>query len=232
MKVVRTNAISESFFQSLRKASENQTQVDTSKQPWQMTNKEFMQYHNTGSIPSSAYERYAKREGITWLGPKTKHPILHSKKIIDGKEIEFRQDEKKNRYVKHDETEGVLRDEKGEAVYYTDEEVISNGYPLYDETIVAFDEKGPIGWVSNEFGVPGVFVIEEYQRKGIGTYLLSAFMKNRPATQKIGQMTNSGWNMSVSYHKQLIREALEHGQPVPPEVLKDYPELAPKENNS
>lgn len=202
---------------------------DSSKQSWQMTNKEFMQYHNTGSIPSSAYQTYSNREGIAWLGPKTKRPVLYSKKVVDGKEIEFRQNGQKNSYVKYDANDKLLRDEKGEPVYYTDEEIVAHGYPLYDETIVAFDEKGPIGWVSNEFGVPGVFVIEEYQRKGIGTYLLSEFMKHRPATQKIGQMTNSGWNMSVSYHKQLIRDALEQGKPVPPEVLKDYPELVPNE---
>jgi len=36
-------------------------------------------------------------------------------------------------------------------------------------------------------------------------------------------------NKQVNYHKQLVQQALSEGKPVPPEVLKDYPDLAKAE---
>ena len=144
---------------------------------------------------------------------------------VGDKEIEFRQTGEKLQYVKYDENDEIVRDENNMAIMMTDEEAKAAGRQLYNQDITAFDDQGPIGWVSNEFGVPGVWVIDEYQKKGIGTRLLSEFMKTRKPEQKLGQMTGSGRQLAKSYHRKLIQEALEQGKPVPPEVLKDYPEL-------
>jgi len=196
-----------------------------SGESWRVPKKWFMDYHRTGSISSNAYQKYSDREGIAWLGGKDKNPVLHSKKIIDGKEIEFRQSGEKSEYVKTNDQDEIVRDSNGMAIYMSDEEVLEQGLNLYETSMVAYDEQGPIGWVSNEFGAPGVWVIDEYQKKGIGTYLLSEWMKKRKPSQKIGQMTQQGYNMTLAYHRQLIQKARREGKSIPPEVLQSYPEL-------
>jgi len=193
--------------------------------PWQETQNEFINRHYTGRIREGAYEQYETREGISWLGDKSKYPVLHSKKQFGDKVIEFRQSGKKNKYVQTDEEDEIIRDSSGLATYMTDDQIKEKGYSPYETTIVAFDEQGPIGWVENSFGVPGVFIIKEMQGRGIGTYLLSEWMKLRSSKQRLGQMTNAGENMSRSYHKQLVQRAIEEGKEVSEEVLKDYPDL-------
>lgn len=91
-----------------------------------------------------------------------------------------------------------------------------------DGDIAAFDEKGPIGWVADEFGVPGVWVIDEQQKKGIGTDLLQRWMATRPTTQKIGQMTDSGAMMTRAYHRRLVEQAIRDGKDVPQDVLESH----------
>ena len=204
-----------------------------SPQAWQMTQEQFMDHHRSGYIPEHAYEKYMTREGISWIRPKEEMPILHSKLNIDGKEIEFKQSGKKNRYVKTDDNGEIVRDASGLATYLSDEETLASGLSLYENGITAYDDQGPIGWVANSFGVPEVIVIREYHGKGIGTYLLSSWMKQRPEKQKIGQMTPSGERMSIAYHRQQLRDAISEGKEVPQEILKDYPELTqPIEKNN
>lgn len=43
---------------------------------------DFIAHHKTGDIPSSAYSRYEREGGLSWLGNKSKYPIfLLAKKI-------------------------------------------------------------------------------------------------------------------------------------------------------
>ena len=141
-------------------------------EPWTVTLKEFADYHNTGFIPSHAYENYKTVEDISWLGPKSKYPILHSAKQFGDKTIEFRMDGEKLKYVAHDADGNILRDERGLATYDTDEQIADAGRPTHDTTIVAFDGDIPVGWASDEWGTDGIWVVEDYQRLGIGVYLL------------------------------------------------------------
>jgi len=183
----------------------------------------FMEYHKTGNIPHGAYDKYKTKEGISWLGTPDKYPILYKKKEYDGEIIEFRKSGKKLNYVKHGEDGEILRDNNGMALYMNDEEMKEKEVNKYDTSIVAFNsQKEPIGNVSNEFGSDGVWVVKEYQGKGIGTDLLYEFRKQFKPKRKIGQMTDSGKNMTRSYHKKLVQEALKEGKDVPMEILQEY----------
>jgi len=194
----------------------------TAQNPLEETSKEFLDRHFTGHIPSWSYEEHPTREDFSWLGDRSKYPILHSKQLFNGIEVEFRQTGKKDQYVRTDDNKEIVRDAQGNAEYLTDEEVVKRGLSLYDTTIVAFDSKGPIGWVGNSFGVPEVFIIEEMQKKGIGTYLLSEWMKYRPQSQHIGQMTPAGVNMTLAYHRKLVQDAIEQGKEIPEHILEEY----------
>jgi hypothetical protein len=195
-----------------------------------MTQDQFLKYHKTGYIQSDAYESYEKPEGLSWAGPKSKYPVLYSVKEFGGKKIEFRKRGEKLRYVKTDpETDRQLRDANGDIVYLSDEEMRSEGIPLTDTSMYAFDGDTVVGIAANEFGADGVWVTGPYQKLGIGTYLLMEFRKQFRAKRKIGQMTPAGESMTRSLHKKYVQQALQDGKSVSPEVLKDYPDLQSKQ---
>lgn len=176
---------------------------DKPKNPSDMTEQEFMDYHRTGFIPESAYEKYKTVDGLSWI-TKAKNPVLHSVKEFGGKTIEFRMSGEKLQYAKwRDDGDDLVRDEKGLAVYMSEEEMKMRNLPLVDTSITAFDGDTAIGWASNEFGADGVWVVDAYQRMGIGTYLLTEFRKQFPEKRKIGQMTNAGYNMTRAYYRKL-----------------------------
>ncbi len=79
--------------------------------------------------------------------------------------------------------------------------------PEYIYSIVAFNElEQPIGWVANAFGYDGVWVVDDYQNKGIGLELLYEFRKYYPSTRRIGQMTYTGTKLVESYYQRLLSE--------------------------
>lgn len=177
------------------------------KDPSKMTEEEFMDYHNTGYIRENAYDSYKTVEGLKWL-KKENFPILHSVKQFGGKTIEFRQSGDKNQYGKTTtpDKEGwteYLRDERGNIINLTDEEIKEKGYQLYETTIVAFDGDIAIGFASDEFGADGIWVVEAYRRQGIGLYLLTELRKYYDSSRKMGQMTNSGNQLARAYYKRL-----------------------------
>jgi hypothetical protein len=177
----------------------------TNYDPLQMTEDEFVDYHKTGWISSDAYEQYRTIEGLSWI-KKEKSPILYSVKQFGDKTIEFRKTGEKLFYCKTDEDGDIVRDKDGQVVYLTDEEMIAKGLPMQDTTITAFDGDVAIGWVSNEFGTDGVWVVDDYQFMGIGLYLLKEFRKQFRPERRIGQMTDAGENMTRAYYRDLVRE--------------------------
>jgi len=195
--------------------------------PHEVLSRNFINYHNTGNIQENAYKQYETKEGISWLGTPEKYPILLSKKEIENEIIFFRKKDEKLKYTQKDPKDltgwEFLRDEKKDLIYMSDEQIKEKELPATETSIVAFNSSGePIGWVSNEFGADGVWVIKEYQGKGIGTDLLYEFRKQFKPGRKIGQMTGSGVNMTRSYHKKLVEEALRKGKNVPMETLQEY----------
>jgi len=200
------------------------------KEPWKMTQQEYMDYHYTGGIESSAYEDYRTVEGLDWIKKENK-PILEEVKDFGGYQVEFRKTGNKLKYVKHDENDDILRDEHGLATYLSQQEMIDQKLPLEDQTIYAFVGDDPIGFASNEWGATGVWVVEKYQKLGIGTHLLAMFRKTMRPESKMGQMTNAGYGLAQAYHKRLVEEAINEDKPVPDEVLLDYPKLIGKEED-
>lgn len=191
--------------------------------PYEATQQHFLNYHHTGGIPENAYKQYDNMEGVSWLGGKERYPILVKKERYGDEMIEFRKKDEKLQYVKHDKDGEILRDEKGMALSLSDEEMKEKNLPMLDTSITVFNEQGqPVGWASNEFGADGVWIINEYQKRGIGTDLLHEFRKQFPAKRRMGQMTSSGINAAKAYHRKLVQEALKNKQKVPPYVMEYY----------
>ena len=201
-------------------------QID-GKEPWELTQSEFLNYHNTGFIRSDAYEMYDSVDKLKEKGfvDIDKHPVFYSKGKFGPYTIEFRQSGRDLQYTKTNEEGWPVYDSNGRALMLSKEEMIEKELPLKDTTIVAYHGDDPVGWVANEFGATGVWVVKEFQGLGIGTYLLKEYRKNIKPDRRMGQMTIQGTMLVRKYHKNLVKEALQEGKPVPEEVLKDYPDL-------
>lgn len=176
---------------------------------------EFLKHHYTGYIQPDAYKKYEKEGGLAWLGNKSKWPMLLDTETHGPYEVEFRQKREKLQYAKRkpdDEYEHV-RDENGNVIYLSPEEMKAENLPEYDTTIVAFVNDKPIGFVSDEFGAVGVWVEASYQKIGIGTSLLEKHMEQRPNMKsgkgKIGQMTPAGRQMVSKYYDKM---SAKHGK--------------------
>ena len=209
----------------LRK-NENHAKLD-GKEPWELTQQDFLDKSITGHISSTAYERYATSAGLDWI-KYDKHPKLVYRGEFNRQTVEFKSSGEKLKYTKMDPSDPLeithLRDEHGNLVWMSDEEIAAENLPTEDREIAAFVDKVPIGFASDEWGVPGVWVVRDWQRKGIGMKLLELFSRERPI-KKLGQATIQGREFSAGYHKRLVKQALATGKNVPPEVLADYPDL-------
>ena len=163
----------------------------------------YIEYHKTGSILESAYADTTK--DMAWL-KKEEHPLVRKKIWSNGEGIELRQSGEKLQYVKTDSGGEIVRDKRGEASYLSEVEMKQRNLPLHDTSVVAFNEKGEaVGYSSNEWGADGVWVLDEYQHKGIGLELLSELRKQFKEERKMGQMTPSGEKLARKYYRFKLR---------------------------
>jgi GNAT superfamily N-acetyltransferase len=206
------------------------------RQPYAMTWTEFIDHHKTGHIPDSAYKGYKTSEGLEYI-TYDNFPIPYAEIDLRGKHYEIRRDDRPRRYVKWEKKKFKFGDQEwedddiaydpvtGDALYLTDEEALAQGLPIRSFDLAAFYDGKPVGFASDEWGATGIWVVDEHQGNGLGTYLIRELRRNNPHLKRIGQMTNAGEKMTRAYHRSLIKDALEEGKVVSPEVLADYPEL-------
>lgn len=197
------------------------------REPWQMTSSEYIEANYKGHIPSDAYKSYRKSSGLSWIKPAD-YPVPLRKVRIDDSDIEIRKKIEKRIYVKRDDNGEHMRDANGNLVFMNDAEKIEANLPLEEGVIGAFHNDTAIGFASDEFGSSGVWVVEEFQRKGIGTILLDELHRANPrlSAHPLGQMTDMGKSFARKYHKHQVRKALDEHKPVPDHVLSEYPDLA------
>lgn len=168
----------------------------------------FMKHHRTGHIASDAYSRYEEEGGLSWLGNKSKYPILIASGKFGKFDVEFRQTGETLEYTKVVNGE-VVRDAAGHALSMTPEEIKAQGLPEKETTVVAFVGDTPVGHASNEFGTVGVWVEGPYQKSGIGVELMDLHIQQRPTFKtkqgKIGQMTYAGQSMVGKYYDKMVK---------------------------
>jgi hypothetical protein len=183
---------------------------EKAKSPEQLDQDAFLRHHYTGFIGSSAYSQYEKEGGLSWLGKKSKYPVLLHHGKYGQFDVEFRQTGDVNRYTKTDANGDIVRNANGIAMEMTPEEIKAEGLAEHDETIVAFVGDKPIGFASNEFGAVGVWVEGAFQKVGIGTDLMDMHIQLRPRVaagkSKIGQATNAGISLMKAYHRKMSKK--------------------------
>ena len=72
MKIQRSGSVGDGFYSSLKKIL-----IAQGKEPWQLTQQEFMDYHYSGGIPESAYKAIAHAKALNgWVqSPNTRFCI-------------------------------------------------------------------------------------------------------------------------------------------------------------
>ena len=164
-------------------------------------------------------------------------------KVISKKDgIEYRQTNRKLKYVAKTPGGSIRRDANGTAIMMDEDEIESSGLPKFERTIAAFDGDKPIGYVADEWGVPGIWVVNDYQRKGIALKLLDLYAEQGEEmgstryslsdSGSMGQSTTAGYRLVEKYHELLVQRALDEGKPVPKDVLNDYPRLQRRSQNA
>jgi hypothetical protein len=178
----------------------------------------YVKEHYTGYINPTAY---TGEKGMFNWQKKEKYPkLLKRVTLKDGTtQVELRQDGTKNKYLKMTEPEMIkgtdgetdipytepMRKANGDLVYLSDEEVSAKGYPVYDTAIMVFNDVGEcVGQASDEWGADLVAVREDYQRKGLGTILMTEFRRQFTKYRTMGQMTPAGRQLAKSYWKSLV----------------------------
>ena len=156
----------------------------------------FIDYHKTGHISEDAYTN----NDMSWIKRK-EHPILLRKIQLNSEEIDLCQSGEKLQYVKTDPKGEIVRDKEGNALYLSDEEMKQRNLPLHDTTVTAFNKNDAIGYSSNEWGADGVWVLNEYQSKGVGLELLTEFRKQFKEGRQMGQMTPVGEKLARKYYR-------------------------------
>ena len=180
------------------------------KGPEELDRDAFLSHHYTGYIASDAYSQYEKEGGLSWLGEKSKYPVLLHKGKYGQFDVEFRQTGQLNQYVKTDANDDIVRTADGQVVFMSPEEIKAAQLATHDESIVAFVGDKPVGFASNEFGAVGVWVEGAFQKVGIGTDLLDMHIQLRPRVAsgvgKIGQATNAGISLMKAYHRKMSKK--------------------------
>jgi GNAT superfamily N-acetyltransferase len=190
-------------------------------EPWKVTQKQYLANQITGYIDSDAYDE------ATTVAQLKKADVEQYSEIVDsftdnaGRKIEIRESPEALKYVKVDAERQIVRDEKGNAVYQSVEEMKAKGLPTTGGDFIAVSDGKEVGSAFNSFGVPEILVNKEYQRSGIGKKLLQAYIaKWKP--RRLGQSTPQGRNLAASLHKDIVQQALKQGKPVPRHVLEEY----------
>lgn len=155
----------------------------------------FFNYHYTGTLSDDSYTKKIIKD-------INNYPILIGKFFFDSEEFEFRQTGEKLKYVKKNINDEIIRDSNGYAVYLSDEEMNKKCLPIYETSIVVFNEKKEsVGLASDEWGADGIWINTEYQRKGIGTKLVELFRSQFSEDRKMGQMTYAGKKLARSFYR-------------------------------
>jgi len=138
---------------------------------------------------------------------------LYFTKKLNGREIKFFGKVKPNRYVKfNDKTNDPIRDDSGELVYYSKDEMKKSGRMPHSYQFTAVDAETDkrVGTAQDEWGALLISVAQEYRNFGIGP-ILGQLMRKYVPNYATGGVTQSGFTNLKRVHTEMVRQALASG---------------------
>lgn len=119
--------------------------------------------------------------------------------------VEYRRSDKPLKYVKPNEDGFAMREENGNAIYLTEDEIAEKGLKSKSDDLAAFIDGKAVGMAADEWGAILVLVAKEYQNKGIGTKLTTIYRTANPWKDS-GGFTNAGMKQIRRVYDYLIGE--------------------------
>lgn len=159
--------------------------------------------------PSEAYDwplATFKRFAV----PPSDYPKVIRRLRVGGFDFEVRLKSEQLRYVKYDADDKMLRDEAGNPVYFTDEEVRLLGKRNEDHQIAIFHDGQQVATLQDEWGCVLVVVAQEYRRFGLGPFLHRIARTLYPSKPS-GGFSPQGERSFARVHRWFVRNALANG---------------------
>jgi hypothetical protein len=179
--------------------------------PRLMTTQEYLDLVNSKKEyhPSSAYDVSVKE--LNWV-KKESYPQLLKRIKLNGLYFEFRIKSEELKYVKRDpQGNNIMKDEEGNIIYLSPEEIKLSGKTPAEYSIAVFDEDGDcVAKSGDEWGAMLIQVAGEYRGFGLGTILGQLARKFEPSKTS-GGFTAAGEKNFVRAHRETVRKALETG---------------------
>lgn len=182
--------------------------------PALLTHKEYLGVALRGVTkvwhPDDAYE--TDQKSLSGWTTVANYPEVIQRVRKNGMNFVVRMRSEKNRYVKWTEDKDILRDESGNAVYYTDEEATALGKSLTTYEFAIFDEQDKaVASFTDEWGCVLIQVASEFRGFGFGPYLAKIGRTVYPEKTS-GGFTGSGRTNFLKVHKMFVSDALKNGR--------------------
>ena len=131
---------------------------------------------------------------------------------IKGLDFELYVKREKNKYTKrsNDESSPWLRDENGDILYYSDEEIERLGFQPYGFVVSIFHNDKRVAAAQDEWGAMLIRVAREYRRFGLGT-ILGKVARTLEPEKSSGGFSPGGYRNFVRIHREFVRDALTDG---------------------
>lgn len=132
---------------------------------------------------------------------------------VRGLWFDIKMQKRKNSYARRAENQSDpwLRDESGNILYFTDEEVVAMGRPLYEHTLAMFNEdKQCVASFQDEWGCVLIQVASEYRGFGFGP-LLNKMGRSIYPNKTSGGFTPSGARNLRRTHLLFVNQAMRSG---------------------
>lgn len=166
------------------------------------------------SHPDSAYDwSIADKK---WRPDRDRFSKLLRRVKINGIYFEFRlqmEDRADGKVTKTTPEGDVVRDQNGNALYWTREELLQRLPPSrrYEYTIGVFtDDDGYIGGAQDEWGTMLIHVAREYRGFGLGP-ILGKIARGFEPGKKSGGFTRAGMNNFIRVHREMVRDYVASG---------------------
>lgn len=159
--------------------------------------------------PNEAYD--VTLASLNSHGPKREDGRLLGRVKLGGIAFEFRVFVDKLTYHKRDANDEWLRDENGDLVAMTDDEIAQRGARTHDYMICVYDDEGRrAASAQDEWGAMLIMVAREYRGFGLGPRI-GKVARSLDPTKSSGGFTQSGYNNFVKVYREFVRDALTSG---------------------
>lgn len=178
--------------------------------PLYLTTKEYLKKINRGNEyhDSSSYDMGI--DDLNWV-KKDSFPILINRVKLRGEFFEVRMEQEEIKYSVTNDKGEYVRDENGNLIRYTKEQLKELGYEPYRYNFAIFNEAGQcVATFGDEWGAVLIVVAREYRGYGLGP-LIGKIGRSKYPYKDSGGFTSGGKLNATRIHREFVASAAQQG---------------------